>query len=380
MAYQSGTLNVISDFNSVLDTFLLANGWTKTNNSAVVANVIVGGSSTSGSSGMTTTNSFINIPTGALITGGSIGSARVVLKQKTTATALSYVTDITVAGQTATLTFSWATYTKGTKNFNFNYCNYINTGTGPFNYPMLFMDMYHAASGNGSTSSTSVPCVQFTSLSSFPLTYQLFYNTSPEVISIVFLYGNTVKHMHFGDIVKVHSSAYVGGEFFTASSQNINTNPQTLGYISESTLALQGGNLFCTPSGTPNLGSGLIHAEIDGSIYSMGNSANNLASVGLSSPCCSSIFRGLNQWNSQATLITPELVFQALSGFKMPLGYLEHIRFVRIDNYNNGDIITLGTDQWKVFSVETKNAATRNGNNSPAAQSGTIGFACRYTP
>ena len=88
-----------------------------------------------------------------------------------------------------------------------------------------------------------------------------------------------------------------------------------------------------------------------------------------------------NKWNGQALLVTPEIYFGALGNtFKMYLGYIEHLRFIRIDNYNLGDTITLGSDQWKVFSFAQKNASIRDGNISGTGLSGTGGFACRYTP
>jgi hypothetical protein len=97
--------------------------------------------------------------------------------------------------------------------------------------------------------------------------------------------------------------------------------------------------------------------------------------VGLAQSAITKLFRGLNQWNQQATLITPELHFQALANFYMCIGYIEHMRLIRVDNYNSRDEETLGSDVWKIYPAARKNASNRNSDTSNGT--GTIGFAVR---
>ena len=56
---------------------------------------------------------------------------------------------------------------------------------------------------------------------------------------------------------------------------------------------------------------------------------------------------------------------------------LAHCRFLRIDNYQPGDIIPLGPDRWKVAPWYRKNTAQRDG-GSNIQHTGTFGWAIRY--
>lgn len=62
------------------------------------------------------------------------------------------------------------------------------------------------------------------------------------------------------------------------------------------------------------------------------------------------------------------------AGFYSPLGAPPDMRFVRIDNFNPKDIITLGTDEWQVFPAIRKNGLAGEVN------SGTFGYAYRVNP
>lgn len=59
------------------------------------------------------------------------------------------------------------------------------------------------------------------------------------------------------------------------------------------------------------------------------------------------------------------------------IGELRHLRFLRNDYINDGDIIELGHERWKVYPFYRKNAAARNGGNR-IDHSGTMAMAIRY--
>lgn len=59
------------------------------------------------------------------------------------------------------------------------------------------------------------------------------------------------------------------------------------------------------------------------------------------------------------TLLVPCWVYgERTANLGSPLGYPPHIRWVRLDYLNPGDIMTIGSDQWKVFPVIRKNGGT----------------------
>lgn len=82
-------------------------------------------------------------------------------------------------------------------------------------------------------------------------------------------------------------------------------------------------------------------------------------------------------WNSEAVLL-PMRYWKERPSYKGSLiADLSHARHVRIDNLSPGDILTIGSDRWKVFPWYIKNAAARNGGNE-INHSGTFGWAIRY--
>lgn len=88
-----------------------------------------------------------------------------------------------------------------------------------------------------------------------------------------------------------------------------------------------------------------------------------------------------NVWNNEAVLF-PVQIIQARASAKVSLiGELGHLRYVRNDNYADGEIITLGPDRWKVFPMLRKNVTKRDGGNGllyPNMHSGTMAVAIRY--
>lgn len=86
-----------------------------------------------------------------------------------------------------------------------------------------------------------------------------------------------------------------------------------------------------------------------------------------------------NTWNNQTILLKPEIYVKRAGGKHSKVGSIEHSRYTRNTNYNDGDIITIGSDQWKVYPMVKKNTSTPNG-GSQIEHSGTIALAVRYTP
>lgn len=86
-------------------------------------------------------------------------------------------------------------------------------------------------------------------------------------------------------------------------------------------------------------------------------------------------------WNAEATLV-PIQVYATVASAKCSLVVdVAHARYTRIDNYEPGQVITLGPDKWKIYPFVSKNTSNRdcaNLNSSSTPQSGTLGWAIRY--
>ena len=86
-------------------------------------------------------------------------------------------------------------------------------------------------------------------------------------------------------------------------------------------------------------------------------------------------------WNAEATLV-PIQVYATVGSDKVSLVVdVAHARYTRVDNYEPGQVISIGPDRWKIYPFVSKNTADRDCNNlsnSSPPQSGTLGWAIRY--
>jgi hypothetical protein len=117
-----------------------------------------------------------------------------------------------------------------------------------------------------------------------------------------------------------------------------------------------------------------LHCELRGHVWEP--PINNTA-IGVHCPTIMSPIHKYNpnQFNGQ-TVLTPFLLFlQNADGHYMSIGHVGHLRFVRLINYNPGDVIELGTDRWKLFPWHIKDAAYPDGN---CDSTGLLGVAVRY--
>jgi hypothetical protein len=84
-----------------------------------------------------------------------------------------------------------------------------------------------------------------------------------------------------------------------------------------------------------------------------------------------------NAWNAQTVLVPICVTSLAASSKSQVVAELRHARYLRNDNYNDIDIITIGSDQWRVYPYYRKDASARNG-GSLILHSGTFAHAIRY--
>ena len=116
-----------------------------------------------------------------------------------------------------------------------------------------------------------------------------------------------------------------------------------------------------------------IQTEADGS-WTTASGPKSLLGVGALAPL---IRRSPNVWNGESTLI-PLKAYQQLDAEKVRLVLdMAHARYVRVANLAPGDVITLGTDQWRVYPFYRKNSDVPDG-GYPLSHSGTFGWAIRY--
>jgi hypothetical protein len=228
----------------------------------------------------------------------------------------------------------------------------------------------------------------------WPITYHLFAHGTPDTLVCVLNYNvNSFQYLAFGDIAKFGS--WTGGNWFSATMGQASTllpalsirgttvpsAPQVEGatYNGVSYLDAASGGIFSFVYGVTVAGAGgsFLHAEIDGGTWLRPRTGDT---VRADSSAYSSVLidRSPNAWNSQAVLLPYVITVTRPSNKMTAVGEIGHIRALRIDNYNPGDIITIGVDKWKVFPWLKKNSSDRNNSSRTAGESGTIGWAIKY--
>jgi hypothetical protein len=82
-------------------------------------------------------------------------------------------------------------------------------------------------------------------------------------------------------------------------------------------------------------------------------------------------------WNAESALLPLRCYFRRPSSMLSLIVDCEHARLLRIDNLTPGDVLTLGSDKWKVYPWHRKNTAERDGGHA-IDHTGTFGWAIRY--
>lgn len=87
-----------------------------------------------------------------------------------------------------------------------------------------------------------------------------------------------------------------------------------------------------------------------------------------------------SSWNSESVLLPARALLERPSYKSSLIADLENCRLFRIDNITPGDVLTLGSDEWKVFPFYKKNSLERSGLvlGMPMNHTGTFGWAIRY--
>lgn len=115
-----------------------------------------------------------------------------------------------------------------------------------------------------------------------------------------------------------------------------------------------------------------IHHGLDGGGWGGGSSL-----VGASHSANDLLKLLPNAWNSEAVLIPARLFLARASSKYSLVAEAENFRHTRIDNYTPGEVITIGSDRWKILPWYKKDAANRN-SGIGVLHSGTFGWAIRY--
>lgn len=201
----------------------------------------------------------------------------------------------------------------------------------------------------------------------YPLTYFIHILTSPDEVYVIINYSATCY--------------------------------QNVGWGQSSMLGLSGsGNWYCGCQGTGDYGGFGTNGEYSyvgyaaGSLFMRWYDSNKTHGVDHELDSVTwqdQAFNGFeamdlfgqnpNAWNSEAILIPLRAYASRPSGFYSPVLELAHARGIRIDNLTDQQIITIGSDKWKIYPVFKRSSWSYQ--SSPPAQgtgSWYAGHAIRY--
>jgi len=406
MAYSTGTAANLPALRTIIENFAVANGFTL--NAGAGSWLSKGGTHvklttaepmTASSNNITFTTNTAHY-TSEVAHGLTTGNLVTVIG----ATIPQYNVENVAVTVTGTTTFDYTMASTPSGNANSGTTNncWINAYSNSYQSPTI-LSIFSADNSTG----TSKVCPYTRSIvipsSSWNVTYYLYYNSSPDQITCVIQYDSVkIQMITFGDYVPIHTSAFTGTNWFHASMGGYRYT-SSLGlmepglYQWTDTSAATGGNYGSYQSYQRSLipftdaqsssygsvsGSG-IHCEIDGEIWNTWTTSFSPTGAYFQwmPYTISLLFRSPNSWNNQANLVPMHIGFSstASSGYIHYVGYIEHLRFIRIDNYELGDEIIIGSDHWMVFPWYQKNTSIRNGTWPTPNHSGTIGFAVRKT-
>lgn len=223
-------------------------------------------------------------------------------------------------------------------------------------------------------------------------TYHIVAFQNPDTVWCTINF-DTVKHQHigFGCIEKYGS--WSGGTWFHAQHTKDSTGQVycrldgggTL--LNYTTPLVNECGLFWSPSMRDSWTAGYrdhaasnLLCEVRGNIW---EPPYGVANIAIHCPTILSPIhkRNPNAFNNQTVLTPFQLFIPSADGYYTSIGHVGHLRFVKLTNYNPGDVIEIGPDRWKLFPWGTMDTLNPNGGydyNARIFTTGVLGVAVRY--
>lgn len=214
----------------------------------------------------------------------------------------------------------------------------------------------------------------FSQAFSFPLTYFIHVNTTPDEVYVVANYASTYyQHIGFGQStmpgLNGSGNWYYGGNGLYKSCGYGGAN--TYGGYYYSSYTSGGGDYFTCEFGNAQ---GLDH-NLDGT-----ETWNVDCGNGYTGPQSQEWYdlwrRQPNAWNGESILIPVRSYAPRGSGFYSPALECAHSRHLNLSNLNDQQVITIGPDKWKIYPWHKR--GTYFNYSTQSGDSGYTGVALRY--
>jgi len=199
----------------------------------------------------------------------------------------------------------------------------------------------------------------------FPITYHLISHVNPENIFLIINYNIThCQHIAFGNFQKY--GTWGGGQYGSGTTGWYSTKQQTLREYSS--IDGDGNNgagayLFANQYGSAYVDpcpSSAIKCDVDAQTWrGFSQTYNNDFPTAWERTCSAAAWSQpyltiLSTVNLQPVMCPPVLCIGRPAKMHSIAGIMPHVRYLRIDNYNVGDVISVGSQRWIVFPHTNK--------------------------
>lgn len=267
--------------------------------------------------------------------------------------------------------------------------------------PGLVASIGNASSGGALTSNPSTQGVRLGPFGappspgdlSFPCVYNIHINTNPDEVYIYVNYNTDMyQYLAWGQnpvVGMTGTGNWLSGTFgnIATGNQPYYNNPITTSsaftIYNVGPAGSSGGStaagLFYLNYGAASLGDSaantIMHTNTATSGMDGWSSFNGIDTPNAYYAISELMKASPNAWNNQSILVNLTISLPASSNKRVIVGELEHSRYIKINYITPGDIITLGSDKWKIYPNFRKGTAELNGSGS---NTGYYGLAVRY--
>lgn len=236
----------------------------------------------------------------------------------------------------------------------------------------------------------------------FPINYNIhIFNL--EVYLIVRYGVDAFSYLAFGQLNDPKTGT---GNWYAGLAGNVNPSYQRLSSLSltdsfggaggsgpDSASAYSSGAIFSFSNIAGNVGNGyqgcnsFVHIDIDGNQWTQTGAGNTVGDTTASgwvdkNTAANSwlLYNDINplmpsKWNAEAILLPIMPSISRSANKKSILGTIENARYLKIDNYEPEQIISLGETRWKVYPWFRKNLLASSASSTHSAR---FGWAIRY--
>lgn len=203
----------------------------------------------------------------------------------------------------------------------------------------------------------------------FPMTYDVHIGTVPDEVYLLVNYGvNLYQYIAFGQssvLGLTGSGNWYAGSCGTGNwiTQNIHIYTTGGGNVADNRGVINPG-LF--QGSDPASQNAAVDHKLDTATWGVEGAWRDAWSLLPNSP---------SSWNGEAILQPVTVYAPRPSGFVSAVAELAHARFVSIDNLTDQQIITLGSDRWKIYPWWKRGV---RGMPPAGIDSATLGHAIRY--